>query len=116
MLNNASRARSLVGRTASPSGASRVRPRCLPAMIRMAGSNRAALRLRPVAAAELVSEDLARHLLDGAALEIAELKGTVGEADEAGDAVAEMLEHTADLAVTALAQPDLEPGVAALFL
>jgi hypothetical protein len=100
MLNSASRARSLVGLTSSPGGAASSRLRLLGRC--------------PAAGAELVGEHLPRHLLDGAALEEAELEGSVGEADQPRHGVAEMLEDAAHLAVAPLAQPHLEPGIAAL--
>src|SRR4029077_19956215 len=108
---SASRARSPVGRTVSPGGAASSLPRCLPAMMR---TRLRLLGRRPAAAAELVGEHLPRHLLDSAALEQAELERPVGEADQPRHRIAEMLEHTPDLAVAPLAQPDLEPGIAAL--
>src|SRR4051812_36189773 len=111
MLKSASRARSPVGRTVSPCGAASSLPRCLPAMMR---TGLRLLRLGPAAAAELVGENALRHLLDGAALEEAELERPVGEADQPRHRIAEMLEHTPDLAVAPLAQTHLEPGIAAL--
>src|SRR5260221_1156551 len=112
MLNNAARARPPVGLTTSPGGAASSRPRCLPAMMRMAK-----LRLlgrRAAAGSELLGEHFLRHFLDGAALEQAKLEGSVGEPDQPRHRIAEMLEHAADLAVAPLAQTDLEPSVAAL--
>src|SRR5216684_2151384 len=106
MSKSASRARSPVGRTARTSGARSARPRCLPAMIRMA--------LRHRARAELLAHDLARHFLDRSAREVAELEGPVGDADEPGHAEPQMLHDAADLAVLALMQAHREPGVAAL--
>src|SRR5260370_19751244 len=111
MLNKASRARSLVGRTMSPCGAASGRPRCLPAMMRMA-----ALRGPPllVAGAELLGEHLARHFLDLAARQDAELERAVGQPDEPRHGIAKMLEDAADLGVGAPAQPPFDPGNAAL--
>src|SRR5258708_25347680 len=106
MSNSASRARSPVGRTARPSGARNGRPRCLPAMIRMA--------LRRRARAELLAQPLAGHFLDRAAREIAELERPVGDADEPRHAEPQMLHDAADLAVLALVQAYREPGIAAL--
>src|SRR5690242_439949 len=104
MLKSASRARSLVGLTVGPGGATSARPRCLPPTIRIA------------ACADLLAQHLARHLLDRAAGEGPELEGPVGEADETCHRQAEMLEHAPHLAVLALAQGDCDPGVAALCL
>src|SRR5690348_5680106 len=106
MSNSASRTRSLVGRTARPSGARSARPRCLPAMMRTA--------LRRPADAELLAQHLARHFLDGAARQVAELERPVGNADEPRNAQAQMLHDAADLAILALVQADGEPGIAAL--
>src|SRR5258707_5188310 len=111
MLKSASRARSPVGRTVSPGGAASSLPRCLPAMMRTQLRH---LRRRAAAAAKLVGEHSLRYLLDGAALEEAKLERPVGEADQPRHLVAEMLEDAAHLAVAPLAQPDLEPGIAAL--
>src|SRR5271169_3688536 len=105
MLNSASRARSLVGLTVEPDGASSRRPRCLPATIRM--RHRASV-------AQLLAEHLLRHLVDLATRQIAELKRPVGEADQAGHLKTEMLQHPAHLAVLPLAQCHRDPGVAAL--
>src|SRR5262249_8377351 len=105
MLKSASRARSEVGRTASPGGAAMRRPRCLPATIRMGAHG-----LDP----QLLSQHAPRHLLDAAAGEMAELEGSVGDPDEARHAGAQMREHAADLAILALLQRDREPGIAAL--
>src|SRR6185437_13006237 len=104
--NSASRARSLVGRTARPSGALSARPRCLPAMMRTA--------LDRSVRAELLAQHLARHFLDGAARQLAELERPVGDADEPRHAQAQMLHDAADLAVLAFMQADGEPGIAAL--
>src|SRR5438552_16172236 len=112
MLKSASRTRSLVGRMSSPGGAARIRPRCLSAMMRMAK-----LRLlgrRAAARSKLLGEYLARHFLDGTALQEAELERAVGQADQPRHRIIEMLEDAAYLAVAPLAQPDLEPGIAAL--
>src|SRR5271169_3858634 len=107
MLNNASRARSLVGLTASPGGASRRRPRCLPPTIRMRG---------PFGhgGPELLGERLLRHFGNRAALETAELERAVGETDQARDLKPQMLQHAAQLTVLALGQRHRDPGVAAL--
>src|SRR5882762_1368537 len=102
MLKTACRARSEVGRVSSPSGALSLTPLWLPASIR--------IRLQPdfrhdllflgfLAEAELFFHHLARHFLDLALLEMAELERTVGEADEATDRPAEMTADVADLAV-----------------
>src|SRR5438105_14067626 len=98
MLNSASRARSLVGLTVSPGGASSRRPRCLPPTIRM--------DCRRATAAELLAEHLLRHLVDGAARQIAELKRPAGQADQPGHLKTELLEHPADL--TALSFPAMQ--------
>src|SRR5579862_5501230 len=87
MSNRASRARSLVGRTVSPGGATRRRPRWLPPTMRM---------LR-AAAAQLLRQHLTRHLLHHAARQIAELEWAVGKADQARYLIAEMLEDAAHL-------------------
>src|ERR1700722_2205419 len=102
MLNSASRARSLVGLTASPGGATSGLPRCLPPMTRISGR---------LARSELVFEHLFRHLLDRAAVEMTELERSVGEADEAGHGIAEMLHDPAHLAVLAFAQAERDPRV-----
>src|SRR5579885_2845184 len=107
MLNSASRARSLVGRTASPGGATSRRPRYLPATMRMRGGRRRRL-------AELLAHHPGRHLLDLAAGEVAELERPVAESDQPGDGEAEMIEHAPHLAVLAFAQGQGEPGVGAL--
>src|SRR5437899_10707931 len=99
MLNNASRARSLVGLTVSPGGASNRRPRCLPATIRMT---------------ELLRQDFLGHLVDRPAHQIAELKRPIGQADQPGHLKPEMFEHAAHLAVPSLAQGQRNPRVAAL--
>src|SRR5215472_13375324 len=107
MLNRASRARSLVGRTASPGGTSNLRPRCLPPTIRKRFGRMGFGRMRfhrPVAAPQLLLQHLFRHFLDRAAVEMAELEGAVGQADQSGHQVTEMLQHAANLAVLALAQ------------
>src|SRR5689334_5667169 len=100
MSNNASRARSLVGRTALPPGAAMARPRCLPPMIRMA----LAARRFAGGGAELLAQHAARHLFDIAARQLAQLKRAIGDADEARHLQAQMLHDAADLAVLALAQ------------
>src|SRR5579885_3722452 len=102
MSNKASRARSPVGRTARPGGASSRGPRCLPSMMRIG------------LAAELFGEDAARHLLDRAARQVAELERPVGNADEPRHRQAQMLHHAAHLAVFAFGKAHGEPGVAAL--
>src|SRR5215467_333519 len=120
MLKIASRARSLVGRTRSPGGAASLLPRCLPAMIRMRrcrGAPAPGPRIagpRRATGAELLGQHLSRYLLDRAARQRAKLEGTIGETDETGDGISQMLEHPPDLAVAPFAQADLEPSVAAL--
>src|SRR5277367_5109957 len=107
MLNNPSRARSLVGLTASPGGASRRRPRCLPPTIRMGG---------PFGhcGPELLGERLLRHFGNRPAFEAAELERAIGEPDQARDLKPQLLQHPAYLAVFALGQRHRDPGVAAL--
>src|SRR5215469_13449860 len=107
MSKSASRARSPVGRTSSPSGASSLRPRCLPAMMRM-------LFRGGLARAELLAQHALIHFLDRAALQIAELERAIGEADETRDRKAQMLHHAPHFAIAAFAQADDEPRVAAL--
>src|ERR1700722_12162008 len=109
MLNSASRARSLVGRTASPGGATSRRPRCLPPTIRTGFSpvfGWAAPACRHglasglafiVAFAELVRQDRFRHLLDVAAGEVAELERAIAEADQPRHRVAQILQDLAHL-------------------
>src|SRR5258708_21341451 len=75
-------------------------------MIRMA--------LRRRARAELLAQHLARHFLERAAREVAELEGPVGDADEPRHAEPQMLHDAADLAVLALMQAHPEPGIPAL--
>src|SRR5207247_779234 len=107
MLNSASRARSLVGRTVSPGGATSRLPRCLPPTMRM----------RPagcVAPPELLVERLARHLLDRAARQMAELERPIGQTDQPCDRIAEMFENPAHLTVLPLLQRQGEPRVRAL--
>src|SRR5688572_11141262 len=65
-------------------------------------------------AAELVLQDFTGYFLDRAAGEKAELEGAVGEPDQAGDGVAEMLEDAPHLAVLAFVQRQRDPGVGAL--
>src|SRR5580704_4427541 len=74
MLKSASRARSEVGRTALPGGAAMRRPRCLPPTIRMRSH---------LLRAQLLAQHAARHLLDAAARQMAELEGSIGDPDEA---------------------------------
>src|SRR5260370_22077396 len=105
MLNSASRARSLVGLTFSPGGASSRRPRCLPATIRMRDCR--------ATVAELVVEHLFRHLVDRAACQITELKRPVGEADQPGKLKTQVLEHPAHLAVLPLAPAPRHPRLPA---
>src|SRR5580658_1654921 len=118
MSNSASRARSLVGRTVRPSGAVSARPRCLPAMIRMARAGRALGARRRLAGgridAELLAQHPARHLLDRAARQLAELERAIGQPKKPRHAQAQMLQHAADLAILALAQAHRQPGIAAL--
>src|SRR6266853_5240313 len=64
--------------------------------------------------AELFLQHLAGHLLDRAAGEMAELKRTVGQADQAGDRIAEMLEDAPHLAVPAFLQGQGDPGIRTL--
>src|SRR5439155_22744130 len=107
MLKRASRARSLVGRTASPAGATRRRPRWLPPTMRIAPCAR-------IAGAELLQQHLARHLLDRTLCQIAQLEWAIGEADEPCHLVAEMFEDAPNLAVLAFLQGQRQPGVRAL--
>src|SRR5580704_17700123 len=107
MLNNASRARSLVGRTASPGSAINRRPRCLPPTTRMGSC-------RSLALAQLLVEHLFLHLLERAAFEETELERAVGETDEPRHRIAEMFEDAAHLAVLALAQAERDPRVRSL--
>src|SRR5438132_5151062 len=104
MLNNASRARSLVGLTLSPGGASSRRPRCLPPTIRTCRG-----RLP-----ELLGQHLLCHLVDRAGRQVAQLKWSEREPDQPGYRESQMIEHAANLAVLALAQGQRDPGVAAL--
>src|SRR5260370_41957449 len=103
MLKRASRARSPVGLTSSPGGAESSRPRCLPAMMRMPLLRR--LRGRAAAGAELIGEHLARHLLDGAALQKPELEWAVGQADPPGHGIIEIPEHAPHRTGAPLAAP-----------
>src|SRR3954447_2851811 len=123
MLNTACRARSDVGRVSSPSGAASLMPLWLPASIRMCAPGRQLDRgsgrgprflFWLLAEAELFLHHLARHFLDLAFVEMAELEGAVGEADETADAPAEMAAELADLAILALGQRHGEPGIVAL--
>src|SRR5580700_8748112 len=107
MLNSASRARSLVGRTASPGGAMSRLPRCLPPTTRM-GS------YRSLALAELLVEHLPLHYLQRTAFEMAELERAVRETDKPRHRIAEMFEHAPHLAVLALAQAERDPRVRSL--
>src|SRR5579862_8807213 len=65
ILKSAWRARSEVGRTASPGGAAMRRPRCLPATIRMGFHG---------LDAELLAQHAPRHLLDAAPRQVTELE------------------------------------------
>src|SRR5579875_1211998 len=141
MSNTASRARSLVGRTARPAGAMSARPRCLPAMMRIAalcrvaahrfarafagtrppsrfrfqlllGGRRAWFRL----VAELLVHHARRHFLERAARQVAELERAVSEADEPRHREAHMRHHLADLAIAPFAQRDRQPHVARMLL
>jgi hypothetical protein len=96
--NKASRVRSLVGRVAVPGGASIAR--LLPDRARAQ---------RPPERHQIVLPDL----VDRAGGQIAKREGPVGGADQARDLEPEMLEHAADLAILALAEPHLDPGIAA---
>src|SRR4029077_371294 len=102
MLKSASRARSLVGRTVSPTGASRRRPRYLPPTIRMS---------RP---SELLGQHLLWYLGDLTTCQIAELERPKREPDQPGHREAEMFEHTTHFTVLALTQSQRDPRVAAL--
>src|SRR6185295_9693308 len=62
----------------------------------------------------LLAQNLARHLLDRAARERAELEWAVAQADQARDLPAEMLADAPDLAVLALAQREDDPRIGAL--
>src|SRR5262249_40755176 len=104
MLKSASRARSLVGRTVSPAGASKRRPRYLPPTIRM----------RRVRFSELLGQHLFWDLGDLTAGQIAELEWSEGEPDQPCHGQPEMIEHAAPFAVLALAQRQRDPGVATL--
>src|SRR5437870_297318 len=68
------------------------------------GRMRGCARPHWLALAELFLQYLSRHLLDRAASEMAELKRTIGQADQPGDRIAEMLQHAPHLAVLALLQ------------
>src|SRR5215472_11379111 len=109
----------------SPAGEASRRPLRRPATMRI-GSRRLLLRermpvirvLRPVmrlgtrppalvralGPPELLTQHLGLHLLDLALLQMAELEGAIGDADEAADGIAQMLTDAADLAVLALGQ------------
>src|SRR5262252_3453238 len=63
---------------------------------------------------ELFLQDLARDFLDRAARQMSELKGSIGQADQARHRVAEMLEDPPHLAVLPLLQGYRDPGVGAL--
>src|SRR3954454_19677729 len=63
---------------------------------------------------KLLPQDARGDFLDAAAFEGAELEGTVGDADEAGDGKAEVLHDAADFAIAALAEADGQPGIVAL--
>src|SRR5580658_3761017 len=104
MLNNASRARSLVGLTASPGGASRRRPRCLPPTIRMRG---------PFGhgGSELLGERFLRHFGNRAALKTAKLERAVGKTDQTRDLKPQMLQHATHLTVFAFGQRHHDPSV-----
>src|SRR6266550_330394 len=104
MLNSASRARSLVGLTVSPDGASSLRPRCLPPT----------MRIRRAGVSELLGQHFLGHLGDFAARQIAELERPEGEPDQSGNREPQMFEHAAHLAVLALARRQRDPRVAAL--
>src|SRR5438552_8921756 len=65
---------------------------------------------------ELFGEHLCRHFGNAAALEIAELEGAEGSADEAVHLKPQMLADLLHLAVLALADGDIEPGIVALRL
>src|SRR3984893_8493858 len=122
MLNSAPRARSLVGRTVSPGGANRRRPRGLPATMRTyAGRMRLAAHGFAVgcgglgvAASELLRQHLLRYLRNCAAGQIAELERPIGEADQARHLEPQMFEHPAHLAGFPFPQRHRDPGVAAL--
>src|SRR6516164_1161513 len=105
ILNNASRARSLVGRTVSPGGASSRRPRCLPPTIRMG---------RRASGPKLLAEHLLRHLVDRTARQIAELERTEGETNQPSYRKPETFEHATHLSIFSLAQSHCDPGIAAL--
>ena len=63
---------------------------------------------------DLIVQHALRHFLDLAALQLAELEGTIGDPDQPVDRQPHALHHIADFAVLALAQRDGQPRVGPL--
>ena len=61
---------------------------------------------------QLVGKNTWFHQLDAAALQIAKLERSIGHTDQPADLMAKMLHDPAYLAVLALSDGDVEPGVA----
>src|ERR1700712_2110856 len=105
MSNNACRARSAVGRVARPPGATRRRPFRPPATILTAASPRGG------DLGKLLAQDLGRNFLDRATRQQPELKGAIGDADEARGLQVEMRHDAPHLTVPAFPQADRQPGI-----
>src|SRR4029079_3025256 len=128
MSNRVWRSRSELGRISVVAGVAKGRPRNSPPTIRMRLPCR---RLRRTAgptstiaevdagscselAAEVVAEHAAADFAQLAFVQIAELKGTERNADEAVGHQTEVSQHLLHLAILALAQTHDEPDIGAL--
>src|SRR5690606_18488721 len=85
----------------------------LPGDSRRTGLPRRSLTSAQRVLAELLFENFARHFLDRAWLERAELERTVGRADQTVHLQSQRIEHAPHFAVLALGERHRDPGVGA---